>query len=495
MMELDNCPCSGANLPRFVQPVILAVLSSGPLHGYLVVQRLAETSLFRKQPPDATGVYRMLRNMEQEGVLESDWELENSGPARKRYTLTEKGGHCLDQWMRTLTSHQAFIANLLLFLQDARSGMNSEPCPMPEHSVSLYPQEVFLPAGSPFPPASCGCGTPQPFAGAVHMNTYSFIDALKNRALRGMPVSRDEVLRLLALAPDSEEAAYLGRAARDIAHIVVGNEGRVWSAIGIDCRPCSMNCGFCAFGEKWGLITEPHEWSDEAIIKAARAFVDEGASWVTLRTTEFYGLNRLCALAKKVREAVPGNYGLVVNTGEFGPLEARAMIASGIDVVYHSLRLGEGRTTCFRPEERKATLAAVRDSDLKLAHLVEPVGPEHTDDEIADVLMAALSNGAALSGAMARINVKGTPFESHDPLPDLRLAQIVAITRICGGVNVPDICVHPPRKEALEWGANVVVVETGAVPRNDAECSAEWQGFTVADAKQLFRDAGYFVKD
>ena len=84
MMELDNCPCSGANLPRFVQPVILAVLSSGPLHGYLVVQRLAETSLFRKQPPDATGVYRMLRNMEQEGVLESDWELENSGPARKR---------------------------------------------------------------------------------------------------------------------------------------------------------------------------------------------------------------------------------------------------------------------------------------------------------------------------------------------------------------------------------------------------------------------------
>ena len=197
------------------------------------------------------------------------------------------------------------------------------------------------------------------------MDTYSFIDALKNRALRGMPVSRDEVLRLLALAPDSEEAAYLGRAARDIAHIVVGNEGRVWSAIGIDCRPCSMNCGFCAFGEKWGLITEPHEWSDEAIIKAARAFVDEGASWVTLRTTEFYGLNRLCALAKKVREAVPGNYGLVVNTGEFGPLEARAMIASGIDAVYNSLRLGEGQTTCFRPEERKATLAAVRDCLLR----------------------------------------------------------------------------------------------------------------------------------
>ena len=109
------------------------------------------------------------------------------------------------------------------------------------------------------------------------MDTYSFIDALKNRALRGMPVSRDEVLRLLALAPDSEEAAYLGRAARDIAHIVVGNEGRVWSAIGIDCRPCSMNCGFCAFGEKWGLIRNR---MNGAMKRSSRR---RGLSWMRAR--------------------------------------------------------------------------------------------------------------------------------------------------------------------------------------------------------------------
>lgn len=114
-----------------------------------MVQHLAETSLFRKQPPDATGVYRMLRNMEQEGVLESDWELENS-VRPQRYTLTEKGGHCLDQWMRTLTSHQAFIANLLLFLQDARSGMNrnhalcrSIPFPYLRRRCSCPPDRLF----------------------------------------------------------------------------------------------------------------------------------------------------------------------------------------------------------------------------------------------------------------------------------------------------------------------------------------------------------------
>ena len=224
MMELDNCPCSGANLPRFVQPVILAVLSSGRLHGYLVVQRLAETSLFRKQPPDATGVYRMLRNMEQEGVLGSGLGAceQRSGPQAvhadgKRRTLS-----------RPMDAHADFASGLSspicsCFCRMRAQAWIRQPCPMPEHSVSLYPQEVFLSAGSPFPPASCGCGTPQPFAGAVHMNTYSFIDALKNRALRGMPVSRDEVLRLLALAPDSEEAAYLGGARPGISRIL-------WSA-------------------------------------------------------------------------------------------------------------------------------------------------------------------------------------------------------------------------------------------------------------------------
>lgn len=325
-------------------------------------------------------------------------------------------------------------------------------------------------------------------------NPYTFIDDLKRRALCGAPASREDALNLLAFRPDSEEAAYLGRTARELARTVAGNEGRIWSAIGVDCRPCSMNCEFCSFGEQWGLIRTPHEWSDAAIIAAARKFVADGASWVTLRTTEFYGLDRLCTLAKKVRGAVAGDYGLVVNTGEFGPSEAQAMAAVGINVVYHSLRLGEGQTTSFRPEDRRATLAAVRDSKLELAHLVEPVGPEHSDEELADVLLTALEYDATLSGAMARVNVKGTPFESHPQLPPLRLAQIVAVTRLCGGSRVPAICVHPPHREALEWGANVVVVETGAVPRDHSECSDEWQGFTVADARRLFRESGYKVK-
>ena len=288
MVELVDCPCSGVNLPRFVQPVILAILARGPLHGYLVAQRLAETPLFRKQPPDATGVYRVLKGMEQNGVLRSDWE-RGGGVARRSYAISEKGRSCLAQWGRTLISHQAFIADLLLFLQNADEPSSSSSSSS-SSSLSFRSdgaeEELF---GNIIPDAgetASGGESPRLFSGA-ETDIHTFIKELRVRALSGAPVSREDILRLLAIPPDSEEAAFLGRTARELARIVAGNEGRVWSAIGIDCRPCPMNCEFCAFGEKWGLIAEPHEWSDAEIVDAALAFVGAGASWVTLRTTEF----------------------------------------------------------------------------------------------------------------------------------------------------------------------------------------------------------------
>lgn len=325
------------------------------------------------------------------------------------------------------------------------------------------------------------------------MNDQTWIDGLEQQALNGESPRREDVLRLLALEPEGEAVRRLGRAAGRLARVATGNRGRVWSAIGLDCRPCPKNCTFCAFGARWGLMREERELSPAEVIDMARRLVRDGADWLTLRTTEFYGFDKLCRLARQVREAVPGAYHMVVNTGQMGDAEVRAMQAAGIDVVYHSLRLGEGTCTCFTPAERLATLRAVARSPLRLAHLVEPVGPEHSNEEIAHVLMTALENGAVLSGVMARVAVPGTPDGRREVLPERRLAQLTAITRLCGGLRVPDICVHPASRLAVEWGANVVVVEGGAVPRHEAFCGEAWQGFDVARARALLRDAGYAV--
>ncbi len=117
-MDLAACPCSGINLPRYVYPAILAVLAEGPLHGYVVLKRLAASSFFHDQPPDQTGVYRMLKDMEEEGLVSASLE-QTRGPMKKLYALTERGRHCLAQWAQTLAAHQSFLAGLTDFLLNA----------------------------------------------------------------------------------------------------------------------------------------------------------------------------------------------------------------------------------------------------------------------------------------------------------------------------------------------------------------------------------------
>lgn len=118
-INLENCACTGSSMPRFIQPAILAILSEGPAHGYVIVRKLGASGLFGDNPPDATGVYRVLKTMEGDGSLVSEWDTSDSGPARKSYTITQRGVKCLVNWRATLLDHQDFVARLSRFVRDA----------------------------------------------------------------------------------------------------------------------------------------------------------------------------------------------------------------------------------------------------------------------------------------------------------------------------------------------------------------------------------------
>lgn len=118
VLDFSDCPCSGANLPRFLQPMLLAILIDGPLHGYKILQEVSGLDFFKGAPPDATGVYRLLKSMENSGSLTAEWELGENGPAKKRYALTERGRLCLVQWQKTLQEHRQFINSLYNFISD-----------------------------------------------------------------------------------------------------------------------------------------------------------------------------------------------------------------------------------------------------------------------------------------------------------------------------------------------------------------------------------------
>lgn len=128
MTELVACSCDGGTLDRLIQPAILVVLASGPLHGYRLVERMGELPGFAGRKPDASGVYRFLKTMEEKGLVTASWDTSASGPARKSYQMTPSGGQCLQRWIGTLKNYQHEISGLLRAARKAIQDHQSEIC-------------------------------------------------------------------------------------------------------------------------------------------------------------------------------------------------------------------------------------------------------------------------------------------------------------------------------------------------------------------------------
>ena len=70
--------------------LILAVLSGGPRHGYAIAREIERRSREALSVGEGA-LYPALRALEREGMVQSEWQTQPSGPARRVYTLTEAG--------------------------------------------------------------------------------------------------------------------------------------------------------------------------------------------------------------------------------------------------------------------------------------------------------------------------------------------------------------------------------------------------------------------
>ena len=73
-----------------IPALILAVLAMGPGHGYAIAREVERRSqeVFRLREGS---LYPALRVLEQEGLIEGQWETQDGGPARKVYVITPAG--------------------------------------------------------------------------------------------------------------------------------------------------------------------------------------------------------------------------------------------------------------------------------------------------------------------------------------------------------------------------------------------------------------------
>jgi DNA-binding PadR family transcriptional regulator len=118
--DFEQCPCTGKNLDKLLHAAILTLLAQEPLHGYELVNRLASLRMFQGRKPDPTGVYRLIRQMEEERLVRSTLEPSATGPAKRSNQLTVEGKRCLARWGETLEAFQEGVSELLAAIKTIR---------------------------------------------------------------------------------------------------------------------------------------------------------------------------------------------------------------------------------------------------------------------------------------------------------------------------------------------------------------------------------------
>ena len=107
-----------ARVERFVEPSLLLLLRERPLHGYDLLERIPELGVEGRV--DIGNLYRLLRALEQEGLVRSEWSAELPGPAKRTYELTEEGHKLLDRWAEALRRAQGTIRTFLERYEEGR---------------------------------------------------------------------------------------------------------------------------------------------------------------------------------------------------------------------------------------------------------------------------------------------------------------------------------------------------------------------------------------
>jgi biotin synthase len=258
-----------------------------------------------------------------------------------------------------------------------------------------------------------------------------------------------------------------------------------------------MGCRFCSFASQWTQFREPHELSVEESLKWADYFIDQRADYLILRTSERYCLEKFLDLGRRIANHKPDTVRLIANTRLANDSQLAELKKAGFHGIYKTIRLREGVDTAFDPADRLEQIRHAHEQGLRVFGLIEPVGPEHSDEEIVDAMLALRDEvHTGLVGAMARVPVVGSPLYGFGAVDAQRLAGITAVFILAMGDcfgDVEVVCSHPPHAEILRAGASAVVVEVGAIPRDTTFAQTEWRGLTMSEAKNLLRETGYDV--
>ncbi|ODA39965.1 Biotin synthase [Desulfosporosinus sp. BG] len=212
-----------------------------------------------------------------------------------------------------------------------------------------------------------------------------------------------------------------------------------------------------------------------------------------MMTTANFDFVEFLKIGREVRAALGPEAVLLANTGDFGREGAEALHQAGFHGIYHALRLREGKVTLIKPETRLRTIQAAKEEGLVIATCVEPVGPEHSVEELTEMTLLTRDMAPVFSGAARRIPIPGTVLAQEGIVSEANMALILAVVRLGVGYAVPLNCTHEPNGMGVLAGASILWAEEGSNPRDVREQTS--RGYSVEGCQTVLREAHWKVAE
>ena len=106
----DGCGCRGGRLRGFIQPRLLLKLAQKPAHGYELMDIVSQDDELGTDPGS---LYRILRGMEGDGLVTSQWDTSGGGAARRMYQISDQGVEHLHSWMVSIRKTRQLLDDFL----------------------------------------------------------------------------------------------------------------------------------------------------------------------------------------------------------------------------------------------------------------------------------------------------------------------------------------------------------------------------------------------
>jgi biotin synthase len=297
----------------------------------------------------------------------------------------------------------------------------------------------------------------------VSVTFTSEISPVLEKALKGDPLDRDGIIRLLSVS-DGEGKEALFRAADEVRKACVGDEIYLRGIIEFSAY-CRRNCHYCGLrAQNTGI--HRYRIPDEEILSRAKSLKEKSCTTVVLQSGEdtYYTTDRLCSIIGRIKDET--SLAITLSIGERPFEDYKAFKEAGAD--RYLLRHETASKNLYRTlhpghelEERVASLRMLKELGYEVGSGCIVGLPGQGVADLADDILLLKSLDIDMIGIGPFIPHPGTPLGNHPAGSTDLVLNMLAVLRIATkDTNIPAttaLGVLDPmaRRKAFEVGANV----------------------------------------